>query len=632
MAEPTIEPAARPARRDGAGEGRREVVVGIDLGTTNSLVAYMERGVPRVIPDEAGHALLPSVVAFGPDGPVVGDAARRQLVRNAERAVYSVKRFMGKGYEDVRDELRYFPFRVTPSEEVVRIRIADRELTPPEISALVLRELRRRAERHLGRTVENAVITVPAYFNDAQRQATKDAGRIAGLDVLRIVNEPTAACLAYGLQRKKEGLIAVYDLGGGTFDVSILKVRDGIFEVLATNGDTHLGGDDFDRVLVDLILVEVRARHGLDLAADAEAMQEIRLGAEAARIVLSGTDRTTLTLPLPQHGLEYRRELTRAEVERLIEPIVARTLGPCRAALADAGLAADRIDEVVLVGGATRTPLVRQRVEALFGRPGHAELNPDEVVALGAAVQADILAGGTTHLLLLDVTPLSLGIETLGGAVGVLIPRNTTVPTSARETFTTSVDGQSVVDMHVVQGERDLAKDNRSLARFELRGIPPMPAGLPRIEVTFLIDANGMLHVTARETRSGTEASVAVRPTYGLTDAEVERMIDESLEFAEQDVHARLLIDGRNEADTVLRATEKALGQGAGLLEADEAERIRAAMATLRACRDRDDLDGLRQATERLDRETQRLAELLMDSALREALRDRRVTDAVERP
>ena len=631
MAELEIKPAGRAKPRS-LPQGRpkelpKELVVGIDLGTTNSLVAYMDGDVPRVISDEEGRALLPSVVAIGPEGPIVGDPAKRQLVRRADRAVYSIKRFMGKGYEDVKDELRYFPFHVIPSEEVVRIRIADRELTPPEISALILKELKRRAERHFGRAVEKAVITVPAYFNDSQRQATKDAGRIAGLDVLRIVNEPTAACLAYGLQRKQEGLIAVYDLGGGTFDISILKVKDGIFEVLSTNGDTHLGGDDFDRVLVDLILSEGHDRHGVDLAGDPEAMQEIRLGAEAVRIVLSSAERTTLTLPMPQHGFEYRRELGREELERLIDPTVGRTLGPCRQALADAGLTPAQVDEVVLVGGATRTPLVRRRVEELFGRKAHAELNPDEVVALGAAVQADILAGGITHMLLLDVTPLSLGIETLGGAVGVLISRNTTIPTAAKEVFTTSVDGQSVVDVHVVQGERDLAKDNRSLARFELRGIPPMPAGLPRIEVAFLIDANGILNVTAKETRSGTQTSVEVRPTYGLTDTEVERMIEESLEFAEEDVGARLLIDARNEADTVLRATEKALGQGAGLMASDEVERIEAALAELRAARDGEAADRLRAATDRVNHETQRLAELLMDSALREALQNRRVTE-----
>jgi Fe-S protein assembly chaperone HscA len=626
-----VAPGARPrasAEGEGTGvSGASELVVGIDLGTTNSLVAYMDRGVPRVIRDDEGRGLVPSVVAFGAAGSVVGDAARRMLVRNAERAVYSVKRFMGKGFEDVREELRYFPFHVTPSQEIVRIRIGDRELTPPEISALILRDLRVRAERHFGRSVEKAVITVPAYFNDAQRQATKDAGRIAGLDVLRIVNEPTAACLAYGLQRRKEGVIAVYDLGGGTFDISILKVKDGVFEVLSTNGDTHLGGDDFDRALVDLVVDELRTRHGADVSAEAETIQEIRLGVEAARVLLSTEERTVLALPLPQHGLTYRRELTRAELEAAIAPIVNRTLGPCRSAIADSGLSPAEIDEVVLVGGATRTPLVRRKVQELFGRTPHSELNPDEVVALGAAVQADILAGGTTHMLLLDVTPLSLGIETLGGAVSVLIPRNTTVPTSANESFTTSVDGQSVVDMHVVQGERDLAKDNRSLARFDLRGIPPMPAGLPRIEVTFLIDANGILSVTAKEVRSGTQASVEVRPTYGLSEDEVERMIDESLEHAEADVRARALIDARNEADTVLRATEKALVQGAELLDPQEASRIRAAVDALAGARQGEDPAAIRDATARVNEATQRLAEQLMDSALRDTLRERRVVD-----
>jgi Fe-S protein assembly chaperone HscA len=615
--------AARPTGR--GADVPAETIVGIDLGTTNSLVAYMARGVPQVIRDAEGRALVPSVVAFGPGGPQVGDAARRALVRTPDRAVYSIKRFMGKGYEDVRDELRYFPFQVAASQEIVRIRLGERELTPPEISALVLKDLRRRAERHLGKPVEKAVITVPAYFNEAQRQATKDAGRIAGLDVLRIVNEPTAACLAYGLQRKKEGVIAVYDLGGGTFDISILKVRDGVFEVLATNGDTHLGGDDFDRVLLDLVLAEVRDEHGIDLAGEADTVQEIRLGVEAARVLLSSVEQTTLTLPLPQHGVTYRRELTRAEVEARIAPIVGRTREPCRRALADAGLDVAQVDEVVLVGGATRTPLVRRRVQEVFGRTPHSELNPDEVVALGAAVQADILAGGVTHMLLLDVTPLSLGIETLGGGVGVLVPRNTTIPTSAKETFTTSVDGQGVVDMHVVQGERELAKDNRSLARFELSGIPPMPAGLPRIEVAFLIDANGLLSVSARELRSDTQASVEVRPTYGLTEAEVERMVDESFEFAEADVRARLLIDARNEADTVLRATERALGQGGGALEAEEEARIRQALAALVVARRGENAEVLRAATDRVNQETRRLAELLMDSALRGALKDRRV-------
>ncbi|MBI2544352.1 MAG: molecular chaperone DnaK [Candidatus Rokubacteria bacterium] len=605
-------------------------IVGIDLGTTNSLVAYMEDGFPKVIPDAEGHVLLPSVVAFTADGVLVGDAAKRQLVRNPTQTIYSVKRFMGKGYADVKEELRYFPFRVLSSEEVVRIKVGKREVTPPEVSALILKALKERAEAQLGEPVARAVITVPAYFNDSQRQATKDAGRIAGLDVLRIVNEPTAASLAYGLHRLTAGIVAVYDLGGGTFDISILKVKDGIFEVLATNGNTHLGGDDFDRALVDWLLADIRARHGVDLTRDLEAMQELRLGAEAAKCRLSFEERTVLTIPFSQHGFTYRREICRADVEALIEPLVAQTLGPCRLALADAGLSAEQIDEVVLVGGSTRVPLVRRRVEELFGKPPHSQLNPDEVVALGAAVQAHILAGGITNMLLLDVTPLSLGIETLGGVMSVLIPRNTTIPTSAKELFTTSVDGQTVVDMHVLQGERELAKDNRSLARFELRGIDPMPAGMPRIEVTFLIDANGILQVQAKELRTGKAASIEVKPSYGLTDAEVERMIEESFAHAEEDVASRLLIETRNEADTVIRATERALGQGKELISEEEVGGIKEALAALTAVRDGSDRDAIREATDRLNQATLRLAEVLMDSALKAALTSKRVTEALE--
>ena len=607
-------------------------IVGIDLGTTNSLVAYMEGGFPRVIPDAEGHVLLPSVVGFTADGILVGDAAKRQLVRNPTRTIYSVKRLMGKGYEDVKKELRYFPFHVVPSDEVVRIRVADREVTPPEVSALILRALKERAEAHLGLPVTKAVITVPAYFNDSQRQATKDAGRIAGLEVLRIVNEPTAASLAYGLHRLKEGTVAVYDLGGGTFDISILRVKDGIFEVLATNGNTHLGGDDFDRAVVDWLLADIKARHGADLRADLEALQELRLGAEAAKCRLSFEERTVLTIPLPQHGFTYRREISRAELETLIEPLVQQTLGPCRLALADAGLSANAVDEVVLVGGSTRVPLVKRRVQELFGKTPHSQLNPDEVVAVGAAVQADILAGGITNMLLLDVTPLSLGIETLGGVMSVLTPRNMTIPTSAKELFTTSVDGQTVVDMHVLQGERELVKDNRSLARFELSGIDPMPAGMPRIEVTFLIDANGILQVNARELRTGKAASIAVKPSYGLTDAEVERMIEESFVHAEEDVASRLLIEARNEADTVIRATERALGQGSGLIGQEETAQINGALAALKAARDGSDRDAIRAATERLNQATLHLAEVLMDSALKEALTAKRVTEALGKP
>jgi Fe-S protein assembly chaperone HscA len=601
-------------------------IVGIDLGTTNSLVAYMHDGQPKVIPGRNGRTLVPSVVALTDNGLIVGDPAKEYLIRNPERTIYSVKRFMGKGLADVREELAYFPYALHEQGGVIRIQIGDNSYSPPQISAMILKDLKHRAEAYLGESITKAVITVPAYFNDSQRQATKDAGMIAGLEVLRIINEPTAASLAYGLQKRTQGMIAVYDLGGGTFDISILKLKNGIFEVLATNGDTHLGGDDFDRRIADLILKQVRNEHRLDLDASPDTIQAIRLEAERAKIRLSDEYKTAVAIELPNGRGRFQLELTRDQLESLTTDLVERTLEPCRQALKDAGLTPADIDEVVLVGGATRMPLVRQRVQALFGRVPHSELNPDEVVALGAAVQADILSGGTQDMLLLDVTPLSLGIETMGGVMSTLIRRNTTIPASAKEMFTTYVDGQTSVDIHILQGERELAKDNRSLARFQLK-VPPLPAGIPRIEVTFLIDANGILNVSARDVRTGETQSIQVKPSYGLTDEEVERMIGESFKFAAEDLKARQVIEARTEAEAILKATGKALKQGEHLIGAEEIATIKAAVATLESAKATDDHKVIRARIADVEKATHHLAEVLMDTALKEALENKKLSE-----
>ena len=627
-------------------------IVGIDLGTTNSLVAYMAPGPTLaqpeaadvgvfIIPGEDGSNLVPSVVALDGDGHMlVGNAARAALLHSPERAVYSVKRLMGRGVEDVQAELKLFPFRLADDlapGEVLRIRLGERSYTPPEISAQILRQLKRNAERFFGAPVKQAVITVPAYFNDAQRQATKDAGRIAGLEVLRLVNEPTAASLAYGLDKKQNGTIAVYDFGGGTFDVSILKLKDGIFEVIATNGDTHLGGDDIDNLLIAVAVEDI----GGDLKVDArqypELIQRLRSAVIDAKIALSSAEEAGIEVELPD-GRLYQRKITRAMFEQMAQPIVERTLGPCRQALKDAGLVAAQVDEVVLVGGSTRIPLVRRQVEALFARKPHTELNPDEVVALGAAVQANILAGGsaeTRDMLLLDVTPLSLGIEALGGVTAKIIQRNSTIPASATEHFTTGVEGQVSVAIHVLQGEREMAKDCRSLARFDLKGIPPMPAGLPRIEVRFLIDANGIMHVSAREQRSGKEAEIQVQPSYGLTDEQVETMILDSFDNAEKDLAERQRVEARNEAETMLAALAKGRHNEAwNLLSLTEQLKVDELERALRVSLGGEDYQQMRRAIDELNQATMRLAELMMDAAVGGALRGKNMetTDVGEGP
>ena len=609
-------------------------IVGIDLGTTNSLVAHLDpqTNQPKCIAGPHGSTLCPSIVSLDPDGNIiVGEPARRRLLTQPERTIYSVKRLMGRGVKDVQDELKLFPFRLDPSSSnVIRVRLGEKVFTPPEISAFILRELKNWAEAFFREPIDRAVVTVPAYFNDAQRQATKDAGKIAGLEVLRLVNEPTAAALAYGLHEKQRGKVAVYDLGGGTFDISILKListdEGDIYQVLSTNGDTHLGGDDIDNLLQAFVHEKILQTDEIDFSPHGEIAQELRKALIAIKHELSEKEIATLRFPLP-NGKVFRQEFTRRALEALIRPVIDRTMGPVKLALADAKLKPSEIDEVVLVGGATRTPLIRRTVQEFFGRAPHIELNPDEVVALGAAVQANILEHGVSDTLLLDVTPLSLGIETYGGAVAKIITRNSPIPASAQELYTTGVDNQTGIDIHVLQGERELAKDCRSLARFTLK-VPPAPAGLPRIEVKFLIDANGILQVGAKDIRTGEQHSIEVQPSYGISDSEIERMLEESIEYAEQDFAERQAIEARTEAESILTATTKALStEQASALLAEERAKIESAVSALREATSGNDYRLMRKKIDELNEATNHLAETMMNNAVNTVLQGKKLAD-----
>ncbi len=593
-------------------------VVGIDLGTTFSLAAYIENGIPVVVRDESGNALVPSVLSFHEDGTVlVGSEARKRALSDPEHTIFSVKRLMGRTLVDLQATLKLIPHQIVereiePGRKVLHVRIGDKEYSPEELSAMILREVRKRSGNPT-----KAVITVPAYFDDGQRQATRDAGRIAGLDVLRIVNEPTAAALAYGLDRAKSGTVAVYDLGGGTFDCSILSLADGVFKVLSTNGDTYLGGDDFDRAIMEVAAREM----GVDLEKrDPQLLQHLRDRAEQVKIALSSTESAEFSLTVPERGLRYQRVFAKTEMEALLKPFIDRSLERCRAALRDADLRRDQIDEVVMVGGSTRIPYVRKRVEEFFGRKPHTELNPDEVVALGAAVQADILTGGRRHTLLLDVVPLSLGVETLGGVVDKVIHRNTTIPCRAPARYTTFADNQTAIIFNIYQGERELTKDCRLLGQFKLGGIPPMPAQMAQVDVNFQVDANGMLSVSAKELRSGQQASVTVQAGHGLSKDEVERMVLESVDHAQEDFNQRRFIELKNKADADLRHTEKALDSAGDQLTPAERERISTARTTLQTAMAGNDAEALQRAANSFGDATMPLAEHVMNAVVKKSL------------